>query len=101
MENKKNILIFSLVYYPNFVGGAEVAVKEITDRIPKEEVSFFMVAMRTDRKRVEQIGNITVHRVGPYLLGVPLVESIVPDIKILFSIPVVHSSKETREADWL
>lgn len=80
MENKKNILIFSLVYYPNFVGGAEVAVKEITDRIPKEEVSFFMVAMRTDRKRVEQIGNITVHRVGPYLLGVPLVG------KVLFQI---------------
>lgn len=79
MQGKK-ILIFSLVYYPNFVGGAEVAIKEITDRIPKEEASFFMVTMRTDRKKIEQIGNITVHRVGPYLLGIPVVG------KVLFQI---------------
>ena len=29
----KRVLVFSLAYYPNFVGGAEVAIKEITDRI--------------------------------------------------------------------
>ena len=29
----QKILIFSLAYYPNFVSGAEAAVKEITDRI--------------------------------------------------------------------
>ncbi len=75
MKNK-NILIFSLVYYPNFVGGAEVAIKEITDRVDASEARFFMVTMRTDRKKVEQIGNITVHRVGPYFLGVPVVGKI-------------------------
>src|SRR3989344_1140194 len=32
----KRILIFSLVYYPKFVGGAEVAIKEITDRISSD-----------------------------------------------------------------
>ena len=31
-KRKKRILIFSTAYYP-FVGGAEVAVKEITDRL--------------------------------------------------------------------
>ncbi|MFA5021160.1 MAG: hypothetical protein WC517_03835, partial [Patescibacteria group bacterium] len=31
-ENKKRILIFSLAYHP-FVGGAEVAIKEIAERL--------------------------------------------------------------------
>ncbi|MEK7213627.1 MAG: glycosyltransferase family 4 protein [Patescibacteria group bacterium] len=42
----KKILIFSLVYYPRFIGGAEVAIKEITDRIPKEEIEFDIIALR-------------------------------------------------------
>jgi hypothetical protein len=28
----KRVLIFSLAYFPKHVGGAEVSVKEITDR---------------------------------------------------------------------
>lgn len=44
----KKILIFSLVYYPRFIGGAEVAIKEITDRIPKEEIEFDMIALTKD-----------------------------------------------------
>ena len=97
-ENKKNILIFSLVYYPNFVGGAEVAVKEITDRIGKDEASFFMVTMRTDRKRVEQIGNITVHRVGPYLLGIPVVGKVFFQIsKYLFPFQSYMKAKRLQK----
>lgn len=62
----KKILIFSLAYYPKHVGGAEVAIKEITDRIPKEEIEFHMVALRFDDTlpEVEQIGNVLVHRIG-------------------------------------
>ncbi|MBI3671480.1 glycosyltransferase family 4 protein [Candidatus Azambacteria bacterium] len=61
---KKKILIFSLAYYPDHVGGAEVAIKEITDRIP--EIDFDMVALRFDSNlpKVEKIGNVTVHRIG-------------------------------------
>jgi glycosyltransferase involved in cell wall biosynthesis len=65
MTNKKRrILIFSLVYYPNFIGGAEVAIKEITDRLGESE--FDMVTLRLDSHlpKVEKIGNITIYRVG-------------------------------------
>lgn len=59
----KRVLIFSLAYYPK-VGGAEVAIKEITDRIP--DVEFHLVTLRfaaTDAKE-ERMGNVVVHRVG-------------------------------------
>lgn len=61
----KRILIFSLNYYPN-VGGADVAVKEITDRISPEDLEFHMVAHRFRRShpREEQVGRVVVHRVG-------------------------------------
>ncbi len=59
----KKILIFSLAYYPR-VGGAEVAIKEITDRIA--DIEFHMVTMRFSRTDapVEQVGHVLVHRVG-------------------------------------
>lgn len=57
------VLIFSLAYLP-FVGGAELAAKEITDRIG--DVSFDMITANLDGKQSveEKIGNITVHRLG-------------------------------------
>ncbi len=59
---RKRILIFSLAYFPQ-VGGAEVAVKEITDRIP--DIEFHMVTLRfADEARTERVGNVVVHRVG-------------------------------------
>jgi len=62
----KKILIFSLAYYPKFVGGAEVAIKEITDRIDPHEFEFHMVTLRFDRNlpKQEKIGNILIHRIG-------------------------------------
>lgn len=61
----KRVLIFSLAYSPLW-GGAELAVKEITDRIEPERFSFEMITARFDRAlpKKERIGNITVHRVG-------------------------------------
>lgn len=46
------------------IGGAEVAIKEITDRI--SDVDFHMVTLRYDSSlpRLEKIGNIIVHRIG-------------------------------------
>ncbi len=62
----KRILIFSVAYYPNFVGGAEVAIKEITDRIASEEISFDMITLRFDSTipKFERIGNVNVYRIG-------------------------------------
>ena len=62
----KRILIFSLAYYPKYVGGAELAIKEITDRIPSSEIEFHMVTLRFDSTlpAVEKIGNVLVHRIG-------------------------------------
>jgi phosphatidylinositol alpha-1,6-mannosyltransferase len=58
----KRVLIFSLAYYPH-VGGAEVAIKEITDRIP--DVAWHMVTMNFGGDvPAEQIGKVVVHRVG-------------------------------------
>ncbi len=59
----KKALIFSLSYYPHLVGGAEVAVKEITDRV--RDVEFDMITMYAGSSRFEKIGNINVYRVGP------------------------------------
>lgn len=62
----KKVLIFSLNYYPHFIGGAEVAIKEITDRISPEDIEFHLVCLRmdSDLPKEEQIGNVLVHRIG-------------------------------------
>ncbi len=62
----KRVLIFSLNYYPRFIGGAEVALKEITDRIAPSEIEFHMVTLRfdSDLPETERIGNVLVHRIG-------------------------------------
>ena len=59
----KKILIFSTAYYP-FVGGAEVAIKEITDRL--NDFEFYLITPRFDNKlkKEEKIGNVLVYRVG-------------------------------------
>ena len=53
----KRVLIFSLTYHP-FIGGAEVALKEITDRLDPSEFEFDMITLRFDSNlpRVEKMG---------------------------------------------
>lgn len=58
----KRVLIFSLAYYPH-VGGAEVALQEITDRVSGIEFHLLTLNFGADAKE-EKIGNIFVHRVG-------------------------------------
>ncbi|MEK7575045.1 MAG: glycosyltransferase family 4 protein [Patescibacteria group bacterium] len=60
---KKRILIFSLVYYPRFIGGAEIAVKEITDKL-SGNFEFDMVTLRQSALKFERMGNVNVYRVG-------------------------------------
>ncbi len=62
----KKVLIFSLAYFPTHVSGAEVALKEITDRIASSDIEFSMIAHRFDTAAPaqEQVGNVMVYRVG-------------------------------------
>jgi len=63
----KRILIFSLAYFP-FIGGAEIAIKEITDRLDPDdsEIEFDMITLRLSKKnpKFEKVGNVNVHRIG-------------------------------------
>ena len=62
-EKHINIVIFSTAYLP-FVGGAELAIKEITDRI--SGINFFLITsrLRRDLPKEEKIGNVLVFRLG-------------------------------------
>ena len=66
IKKTKRVLIISLDYYPGEVGGAEVAIKEITDRIAPDLIEFHLVTLHYDKamKKREQIGNVLVHRIG-------------------------------------
>ncbi len=81
----RKCLIFSLAYYPQLVGGAEVAVKEITDRLG-EEFEFDMVTLYAGASRYEKIGNVNVYRVGP---KIRIVGTTVPKISYLIKFQYV------------
>lgn len=68
----KHVLIFSTAYFPH-VGGAEVAIKEITDRL--QDVEFSLICARLDHRlpREERVGRVLVYRVGP---GVALIDKL-------------------------
>jgi glycosyltransferase involved in cell wall biosynthesis len=63
---KKKVLIFSLVYLPIKVGGAETAIKEITDRLSEDKYEFHLLCNGYDSTfpKTEKIGNVIVHRIG-------------------------------------
>ncbi len=69
----KRILIFSTAYLP-FIGGAEVAIKEITDRMPDCEFDLITAKMRGDLSRTEIVGAVNVHRVG---VGIASVDKLI------------------------
>lgn len=66
-ETPKRVLIFSLAYHPCY-GGAELALREITNRIDPKEIEFHMVTVDFGGglEKRERIGNILVHRIGPF-----------------------------------
>lgn len=59
----KRALIFATTYFP-LVGGAEIALKEITDRLPDWQFDLICARMKPGLASKERIGNVTVHRVG-------------------------------------
>lgn len=88
----KKVLIFSLAYYPKFVGGDAVAIKEITDRIDPKDTEFHMVTLRFDRAlpKVERLGNVAIHRVGLGRRGVNTAQTFTPFFYLskIFFIPI-------------
>ena len=59
---KRRILIFSLAYHPH-VGGAEIALKELTDRM--SDFDFHLITLRFGvEPREERVGQVLVHRIG-------------------------------------
>ncbi len=60
----KKILIFSHAYFPKWVGGAEIALREITDRIQPGHFEFHLITLGATELSVEKMGNIFVHRIA-------------------------------------
>lgn len=65
-KSPKKIAVFSLAYYPSFVSGAEAAIKEITNRIDKDDIEFHVITLLFDKTaaRREEFDNVVLHRVG-------------------------------------
>ncbi len=63
-RNKRKVLIFSTSYYP-FMAGAEIAIKEITDRL-SDDFEFDLITVKMDRKSLdfERVGEVNVYRIG-------------------------------------
>ncbi len=62
-QSPKKILIFSTAYLP-MVGGAEIAVKEITDRISDMEFDLICARIDPSLATFERVGNVNVYRIG-------------------------------------
>ena len=61
--DKKKILIFSTAYLP-LVGGAEIAVKEITDRLSQYNFDLITARLKRNLPKEETMGSVRVYRVG-------------------------------------
>lgn len=62
-QTKKSIIIFSTAYHP-FVGGAEIAAKEIVDRIA--DFNFYLITskFKKDMPKQEYLRSIDIRRMG-------------------------------------
>lgn len=70
----KRIIIFSTAYHP-FIGGAEVAVREITDRIKGFDFDLVTARMDINLPEQERVGKVNVYRVG---FGKPVDKLLLP-----------------------
>jgi len=59
----KKVLIFSTAYLP-LIGGAEIAVDEITKRLPGWQFDLITAKIQKGLKKEERINNINIYRVG-------------------------------------
>lgn len=89
----KKILIFSTAYFP-FVGGAEITVKELTDRLGDEiEFDLITARMSMNMSKVERVGKVNVYRLG---VGIELVDKLL--VPFLGAIKVLRLQKKNHYA---
>ncbi|MDP4001714.1 MAG: hypothetical protein Q8P69_01565, partial [bacterium] len=62
----KRILILTTAYLPQ-VGGSELAIKNITDRLPEFDFDLITSRFSSNVPLYEKIGNVNVYRVGNFL----------------------------------
>ncbi|NMC51754.1 glycosyltransferase family 4 protein [Candidatus Kuenenbacteria bacterium] len=62
-QKTTKVLVFSLTYLP-FIGGAEIALKEITDHLENFEFHLITAKISPDLASEEKIGNIHIRRLG-------------------------------------
>ncbi|MBI2507049.1 MAG: glycosyltransferase, partial [Candidatus Niyogibacteria bacterium] len=93
--SKSKILIFSTAYLP-MIGGAELAIKEITDRLGGE-FDFILFTARFSRALParEKIGAVEVHRLG---FGLSFDKYLLPILGYLKARRLVHSYKLTANS---
>lgn len=63
MQSKSKILILSSAYLP-YIGGSELAIKNITDRLPDFEFDLITARLDKNTPEYEKLGNVSVFRVG-------------------------------------
>ncbi|MCH7883419.1 glycosyltransferase family 4 protein [Patescibacteria group bacterium] len=72
---KPQVFIFSTAYLP-MVGGAELAIKEITDRLPNDfDFTLFTARFKPSFPRYERLGVVEVYRLG---FGLPIDKYFLP-----------------------
>src|SRR6056297_1497875 len=59
----KKIAVFTTAYFP-FIGGAEVAVKEISKRLTDHHFDVYTARLSRKLPKTEVEGNVTIHRLG-------------------------------------
>ena len=87
----KHVVIFATTYFP-LVGGAEVAMKEVTDRLPGWQFDLVCARIKSGLSSTEKIGNVTVHRVG---FGHPIDKYLLPLLGTIRALLTAHGSPLT------
>jgi glycosyltransferase involved in cell wall biosynthesis len=81
----KRALIFATSYFP-LVGGAEVAMKELTDRLSDWQFDLVCARIKPGLSDTEQLGNVRIHRCG---FGHPIDKYLLPMLGVWRAIKVV------------
>ncbi len=89
MHNPKRVLVFSTAYLP-LIGGAEVAIREITDRATDFEFDLICARLKPGLSSSEKIGRVHVYRVG---FGFRFDKYLLPFLGPLFALFVIRDSK--------
>jgi len=62
-NQEPRILIFSTAYLP-LIGGAEIAIDEITKRLPEWQFDLITAKIQPGLKKEEKINNVNIYRIG-------------------------------------